>query len=226
VAEASGSEVRWLARRWALASVGLGAGFSGLAVVTTILTGWPLLVLELGFVGVVGVVLLVILRRTSPQVVQEVGRIVRAGALAGAAATIVYDVVRTVLSVFDPSPYNPFEAIRAFGVGVVGVAAPAWAHMTAGFIIHLVNGSSFGVIYAVFAGRRARGLSAALGIGALWGITLELVQSILYPGWLGITTVLREFLLISGLGHLAYGGTLGLGTRHLLFGTRRSKEHP
>jgi hypothetical protein len=41
-------------------------------------------------------------------------------------------------------------------------------------------------------------------------------MSILYPGWLGITTVLQEFLVISSLGHLMYGVTLGLGVRWLL----------
>jgi hypothetical protein len=52
--------------------------------------------------------------------------------------------------------------------------------------------------------------------GIIWGLTLEFLQSILYPGWLGITTVLAEFLVISGLGHIAYGVTLGLGTRWIL----------
>lgn len=33
-------------RRWALVSIGLAAGFSGLAVVLTIVTGLPLLVLD------------------------------------------------------------------------------------------------------------------------------------------------------------------------------------
>jgi NhaP-type Na+/H+ or K+/H+ antiporter len=53
-------------------------------------------------------------------------------------------------------------------------------------------------------------------------LTLEFVQSILYPGWLGITTVLREFLVISGLGHIAYGAALGLGVWWLL----RRNERP
>ena len=88
--------------------------------------------------------------------------------------------------------------------------------MAAGLAIHFVNGSSFGVIYAVAAGRRAERLRDALIGGIGWGLTLELIQSILYPGWLRITTVLQEFLVISGLGHLMYGVTLGVGVRWLL----------
>jgi hypothetical protein len=50
-----------MARRWAFATIGLAAGFSGLAIIGTILTGIPRLVLEsalvlipLAFVIVVG----------------------------------------------------------------------------------------------------------------------------------------------------------------------------
>jgi hypothetical protein len=203
-------------RRWAFATIGLAAGFSGLAVITTILSGIPLAIAEGALVLVPLIFVTVVIWRTPRPILREVWRVVRAGLLAGFAATIVYDVTRTTLSVLDPSAYNPFEAIRQFGLGMLGVDASPALVMVAGYVIHFLNGSSFGVIYAIFAGRHATTLRRALIGGVLWGLTLEFIQSILYPGWLNITTVLGEFLVISGIGHIMYGVTLGLGVRWLL----------
>lgn len=205
-----------ITRRWAFGTIGLAAGFSGVAVIISILSGVALSVAEAALVLVPLVSVMFIARRAPRPVVREVWRVARAGVLGGAAATVVYDVTRTVLSVFDPSPYNPFEAIRQFGLGLLPANAAPPLVMVAGFALHLVNGSSFGVIYAVFAGRHVHTLRAALLSGLAWGLTLEFIQSILYPGWLQITTVLKEFLVISGLGHVMYGLTLGLGVRWLL----------
>ena len=118
----------------------------------------------------------------------------RAGFIAGGAATVGYDVTRATLSVFDPSPYNPFEAIRQFGLAVLPEGASRVSVMLAGGGIHLLNGSTFGVIYAIVGGRYASTTRGALGSGILWGLTLELIMSIVYPGWLNITALFREFL--------------------------------
>jgi hypothetical protein len=204
------------ARSWAFATAGLAAGFSGLAVIATILTGAPLVVFEVGLAIVPLVAAAVIVRRAPRAVVIEVWGVVRIGLIVGALATLCYDVTRTALSYLDPSPYNPFEAVRHFGLGVTPIGAPAPVVMAAGFVVHFVNGSAFGVIYASAAGRNARTLRSAVIGGVAWGLTLEFIQSILYPGWLHITTVLGEFLLISGLGHLCYGACLGMGVRSLM----------
>jgi hypothetical protein len=203
-------------RRWAFATVGLAAGFTGLAVLGTILTGIPLLILEGVLVLVPVTAAAIVIRRAPRPVARRVWRVVRAGIVVGFVATIIYDVTRTVASTFDPSPYNPFEAIRFFGLGMVPADAPVALIMAAGLAIHLLNGCSFGVIYATVAGRHVRTWQVALVSGIAWGLTLEFIQSILYPGWLQITTVLNEFLLISGLGHFAYGASLGLGVRWIL----------
>jgi hypothetical protein len=205
-----------MTRRWAFATIGLAAGFSGVAVILSIVSGVTLWIAEAALILVPLTGTILVARRAPPPVVLEIWRIARAGLLIGAAATLVYDATRTGLSVLDPSPYNPFEAIRQLGLGMLPAGASPAMVLAAGCAVHLVNGGSFGVIYAVFAGRRADTLRAALVSGIAWGLTLELIQSILYPGWLHITTVLQEFLVISGLGHLMYGVTLGLGVRRLL----------
>ena len=212
-----------MTRRWAFVTIGLAAGFSGLAVVGTILSGIPLLIFEAGLLLGSLTIAVVVIRRAPPAVRRGILVVVRAGLAAGFVATLIYDVVRTTLSYFDPSPYNPFEALRLFGLGIVPPDAPLAVILAAGLAIHLVNGSSFGVIYAVFGGRRAYTLRQALIGGIAWGLTLEFVQSILYPGWLQITTVLNEFLLISGLGHVAYGASLGVGVRWLLARSRSTE---
>lgn len=203
-------------RQWVLATVALAAAFSGVAVLVSILSGIALGIAEAALVIVPLASVVLITRRAPRPIVHEVWRLARAGALAGLAATIAYDVTRTALSILDPSPYNPFEAIRLFGLGVVPEAAGLPLVMAAGAMVHVVNGVSFGVIYAALAARRPHSRRDAVVRGLAWGLTLELVQSILYPGWLGITTVLREFLVISGAGHIMYGLALGLAARRLL----------
>jgi hypothetical protein len=157
-----------LTRQWAFATIGLAAGFSGAAVIISILSGVPLLITEAALVLVPLAGTIIVARRAPRSVVLEVWRVVRAGLLVGLVATLVYDITRTGLSYLDPSPYKPFEAIRQFGLGMLPAGAPPAAVLAAGFAVHFVNGSSFGVIYAVSAGRRAHTLRDALLGGVIW----------------------------------------------------------
>jgi hypothetical protein len=207
---------RCVTRRFVYTTVGLAAAFSGLAMLTYILTPISVIAAEVGFAMVAVMVLVLLVRRAPEPLRREVARSARAGIAAGAVATLAYDASRTVLSLFDPLPYMPFEAIRQFGLGVLPAGSDPGLVLGVGFVVHMVNGCSFGVIYAMFARDRLATARSALASGMVWGVVLELVQSILYPGWLGITTTLKEFLVISGAGHLVYGATLGIGVRGLL----------
>jgi hypothetical protein len=143
-------------------------------------------------------------------------RSVVTGVVAGALATAGYDVTRYTLSVFDASPYDPFEAIRRFGALLTGGSTdPATIAITGG-LFHLLNGSSFGVAYVfLFARDGQTTLRRALATGFGWGLFLELFQIGLYPGWLDIRAY-SEFVTISAVGHLVYGATLGAVARTLL----------
>ena len=67
----------------------------------------------------------------------------------------------------------------------------------------------FGVAYVfLFARDGAISGGRALATGVAWGIFLELFQLTLYPGWLDIRAY-KEFAMISALGHVVYGATLG-----------------
>ena len=58
-------------------------------------------------------------------------------------------------------------------------------------------------------------IPAATLLGMAWGLFLELFQLALYPGWLSIGFY-DEFLRVSFLGHLVYGGVLGMSARWAL----------
>ena len=162
-------------------------------------------------VGILG--LAAVLRRVSPGDRRRIGRTAAIGAAAGLLATIAYDASRTFLSYLDPSPYNPFEAVRVFGVLLAGERAPAALIYAAGLAFHFTNGTAFGVAFGLLLG--ARGALA----GVAWGLGLELFQLTLYPGWLDIRAY-REFVQISAAGHLIYGAVLGTTTRRWLMSRR------
>jgi hypothetical protein len=149
----------------------------------------------------------------------------RSGLTAGLFATAAYDFSRYVLSLLDPSPYNPFEAIRAFGVMLVGAGAGAELTYAAGLAFHALNGAMFGVSYCLFLARFGlRSQRLALATGISWGLFLEGMQLAVYPGWLNISAY-QEFATISAAGHLVYGATLGLGCRWLLLRQLLRRPH-
>lgn len=138
---------------------------------------------------------------------------------------MAYDLSKAALSVLDPSPYNPFHAIRAFGDLLVGTSAGERAIVASGAVFHLLNGTMFGVAYVfLFAHDGHISGGRALATGVVWGIFLELFQLTLYPGWLDIRTY-KEFVMISALGHLVYGAALGT-IALTLFRSAHAREAP
>ena len=126
------------------------------------------------------------------------------------------DVIKTILSQLDPSPFDPFHAIQIFGQLLAGTNADPVLVAAAGTAFHLVNGTSFGVAYLfLFARDGAIPVRRALLTGVGWGLFLETFQLTLYPGWLDIR-LYQEFATISALSHIAYGATLGLLARWVL----------
>jgi hypothetical protein len=143
-------------------------------------------------------------------------RVLAIGAVAGIVATLTYDAAKVVLSQADPSPYNPFEALRVFGSLLLGATAEPLAVPAPRTAFHLLNGTCFGIAYTfLFGPIAARTRRSALVSGMAWGLFLETFQLTLYPGWLDIRFY-QEFATISALSHLVYGATLGLLVRFLI----------
>lgn len=195
------------------------AMFSGVALLVHILGGINLrLSLAAGF-ALVAIGLAHTVVRSAPAERRRIVRGVGVGAVAGVLATMTYDLSKAGLSVLDPSPYDPFHAVRVFGRALAGPAAGEWSVVAAGAGFHLLNGTMFGIAYTfMFARDGAIGLKRAVGTGIGWGMFLELFQLTLYPGWLDIRTY-AEFATISALGHLVYGATLGTLVRSLQRGS-------
>ena len=157
----------------------------------------------IGFIGI-------LVTRSNQAIRRHVGRLLRTGVIAGIVATLAYDVSKAVLSVADPTPFNPFEAVRIFGILLVGEGAPPALIWASGIAFHVFNGVSFAVAYTqLFSPYAMRSVRWAIGIGMVWGLFLEIFQLTLYPGWLSIQ-FLAEFQTISFSAHLIYGATLGL----------------
>lgn len=196
--------------RWTL---GIGALFSGAALLGNIVIGvpLPLTLAATGIVAAGGVAFL--FRRADEERRSALVRTIGVGVSAGFLATLVYDAAKFALSQLDPSPYNPFEATRIFGQLLLGADAPGAAVIAVGTGFHFLNGTMFGLAYTALFARSGQTtpLFAAL-TGAAWGVFLETFQYTLYPDWLGIRFV-DEFVRISALSHLAYGASLGLIAR-------------
>ncbi|HEY7565368.1 MAG TPA: DUF6789 family protein [Acidimicrobiia bacterium] len=198
--------------------LGLGAValFSGIALLANILIGFSLPLGLLSAALVLGGILFLTLARADAIDRRHAFGVARAGIVSGLVATVVYDGVRTVLSQLDPSPFDPFGALRVFGTLLLGSSASSGAVMAAGATLHFINGTCFGLAYAALFGRDGqRSLSSALVTGTSWGLFLELFQATLYPDWLRVAA-LQEFYLISFLGHVAFGLTLGYLSRRFL----------
>lgn len=194
-------------------AVAAAALFSGVALLATILGDVPLLISLAITTTMLAIALPVLISRADPARRRWLARTALVGAGAGLLATVCYDVSRAGLSQLDPSPYNPFEAVRVFGVLLVGESAAPSAVYAAGVAFHFVNGTSFGVAYTLLFARSGQtSVRRAVLMGMGWGLFLELFQLSLYPGWLDIRAY-DEFVRVSFMGHLVYGATLGLAAR-------------
>lgn len=185
---------------------GLAALFSGAALLVHILAGYSL---RIALLGTGTIALAAALFRWARATAQErlvMQRMAPTAALIGLTATVVYDLVKYLLSQFDPSPYNPFEAVRIFGELLAGSNRPVVVIYATGTAFHLLNGTLFAIAFCFLFGERG----ALAGIA--WGLFLEFFQVWLYPGWLSIA-LYSEFLHISLLGHVCYGLVIGLWCR-------------
>jgi hypothetical protein len=209
-----------------LLALGIGALFSGVALLGHIVAGfWLPLSLAVTVGLLVAAVALIWLRLDWPQRAILRSMAVR-GVVIGLIATLLYDASRTLLSQLDSSVYQPFEVLSMFGRALLGGGVSSEAALAAGLAFHLLNGVSFGLAYVFILGRQAvSSPTRALATGITWGLFLETFQLTLYPGWLNIAAY-REFVTISFLGHVVYGATLGIMARRLLAGLEAPSGDP
>lgn len=125
------------------------------------------------------------------------------GLVGGILATMFYDLSRYVFTTSGLFDYNGFKAIYIFGSWISGKPGTTFEAAVAGWIYHYWNGISFAIFYTLLFGRRL------WVIGVFYGVFMEACMLGIFPMFLTVTNRL-DFIGLSLLGHVVYGGVLGL----------------
>lgn len=123
------------------------------------------------------------------------------GAIGGLWGTMGYDVFRIP---FHLAGLNPFAPIYAYGMWVTGQPASTVGTDACGFVYHLSNGVSFGIIYALVMTHRAWGWAV------LWGLLLETLAVVTPFGAVFSLRHYSNLLVLAYIAHIFYGLPLGL----------------
>ena len=184
----------------------LAASLSGLAVLLhaagIVHLGFSIIV----FAPATVVLILVVATRRQTQVRSVFLQRLAAGLFAGFMGVIAYDAVRWVILISGLVPFNPFRAIEVFGLLILRTDVDTCLTKTVGWLFHLWNGLSFAVMYTLALGRGR--LWWAIG----WSLMLEVAMLSTYPSMFRIMLD-WPFLIVSLIGHLAYGIGLGISGR-------------
>lgn len=136
------------------------------------------------------------------------------GIAAGFIATLAYDLSRLLLVTVGGLKFWPFETFVLFGKLIIGESVSRTVAYAVGTAYHFMNGMMFAVAYNfLFGGRNWK-------FGVLWALGLEAAMFTLYPGWLNLKAVMKEFTIVSLSGHVVYGTVLGILSQRWLTARR------
>jgi len=130
----------------------------------------------------------------------EVARDLRRGIWGGLLGTLGYDLVRVPLHL---AGFRVFAPIQAYGVWLLDADRSSAASELVGWLYHFSNGISFGIMYALWMGRRHWAWAL------LWGVSLEAI--VLSTPFARIFHMQGnvQAIAIAYAAHLAYGFPLG-----------------
>lgn len=127
----------------------------------------------------------------------------RVGVAAGLIGLLAYNGTRWVLGIFLPS--SPFYSIAIFGKLITANPAESIIASVAGWLYHISNGVTFGIIYTLILG------PARWWFGLAWGLVLELAMLIIYPAsTLLQPRALAPFVIVSLASHALFGAVIGV----------------
>lgn len=192
------------ARDLPLFLVTLASALSSIAALLFHAAGWIRMPYTASFVTLPGMVFLLCLtvwagRAQRPLLFNRLW----AGTAAGFLGLIAYDLVRYAVQVALPLDFDAFYSMAAFGQLMTGLPLDSPIGLTLGWAYHITNGWTFGIIYALLAG------PARWWWGLAWGLILEVGMVVVYPS-LFRPSSLHGFLVVSIMGHAAFGGVVGL----------------
>jgi len=183
--------------------------FSGASLIAAILFKANLGVVLLALAGLITVLVFVILKVSTNQARKVARKRATIGVIAGGLGTLAYDVFRLLLVKGSGWTFNPFKAFPLFGKLLIGDGYSPGAIMAAGTAYHVLNGVLFAVAYSFIAAERP------WYWGVAWALVLESAMFTLYPGWLDLTAVMKEFTVVSLSGHVVYGSVVGVACQRL-----------
>lgn len=193
-------------RRWILIS-GFAFLTSGAGLLVYVLLRVPLgVTVVCVFAFVAALVALRLYMMDAPRRASFVRQLCK-GILIGLPATAAYDLSRFALVKLFALRFWPFEAFRFFGYAIAGEGISPRTAIVVGALYHLTNGIFFSVSYCLLLGGRR------WFYGVLWALGLEVLMFSIYPTWLDLGAVMKEFTIVSVTGHLAYGAVLGMMAR-------------
>lgn len=182
------------------------ASFSGLALLLHAFAG-----VHVAFTVVVMVPLTVVLLGAVIAMKRIQGREVFlqrvwAGVFAGVMGLIAYDLIRWLIMVTGIVSFDPFRAIEVFGLLILKTDVDTLTTKTIGWLFHTWNGLAFAVMYTLAFGR------GKIWLAVVWSLVLEAAMVATYPSLFRIKLD-APFLIISIIGHIAYGLALGYVAR-------------
>lgn len=130
-----------------------------------------------------------------------------AGVVWSLLATFAYDAVRAVMRAAFRLSADPFQAMPVFGHLITKLPAADPLAVTVGWIYHLWNGVSYGIMFALLWPR-----GGALA-GFVWAMTLQALMIADYPVLLQIRPGDPGWYAEGLVGHGVWGVVLGSGLR-------------
>jgi hypothetical protein len=191
----------------ALSAVAIAAALTSIAALLLHAAGLVRMPYTVTFLSIPGAILLVSLAVWAGLADRSVffNRLA-VGFLVGALGLLAYDAIRWTVQAMVPLGFDAFFSIKAFGSLITRLPIDNPVSIAAGWSYHVSNGLSFGVLYALIAG------PARPWYGLIWGLILEIAMLVVYPALFQPTSV-AGFVLVSVVGHAAFGSVIGLGCR-------------
>lgn len=187
----------------------LGASLSGGAILVHAV-GWMRLSYSVAVLAPLSAVgLLALLARPHDAERRLLVDRLKGGLVAGLIGTGAYDLVRLAILLTGATPFDPFRPIEVYGLLILDRYTDTALTRTMGWAFHAWNGLAFATMYTLTVGRGR--VTWALA----WAMVLELAMLATYPSLFRLSLG-APFVLVSVMGHVAYGLAFGLVARRVV----------
>lgn len=187
----------------------LGAAVTSIAALLLQLAGIIRMPYTLSFVTAPGMIFLLCVmiwagRAGRPLIVNRI----RVGFVAGLIGLAAYNATRWVMGALMSLSSSPFYSIFIFGSLITENPVNSTTAAVAGWLYHVTNGVTFGIIYTLLAG------PARWWFGLAWGVALEVAMLIVYlSSTILYPPSLTQFVIVSLTSHALFGAIIGVAAQ-------------